>query len=117
MSRRRPIRPDTGYTLIETLVSVLLIGVLVSTISLATTTVLRTRNSTVGRTNNARSEQAIGLWMPGDLASAESVDTTAGALPCGPTPACPASGDVGGSNAVKLTWTTSVTDGSGNAIV
>jgi prepilin-type N-terminal cleavage/methylation domain-containing protein len=116
MSERRIDDRNSGYTLIELLISIVLTGVLIATISLATTTVLRSRNSTVGRANNARSEQAVGLWMPADLASAESVDTTAGAVPCGPSPACPAGNFLDGSNAVNLTWSGSEVDGSGNAV-
>ena len=119
-SQRRTIRrsraADGGYSLVELLICMSLIGVVVSAISMATATIARTRSSTVGRANNARSEQVIGLWMPADLASAETVDTTAGALPCGPTPACPPTANVGGSNAVMLTWTGSEIDGSGNAV-
>lgn len=107
---------DSGLTLVELLVCCALIGVIVSAISLATVTVYKTRASSMGRANNARSEQAIGLWMPSDLASAEAVDTSAGAVPCGPSPACPPGANVGGSNALMLTWTSSTTDHSGNAV-
>src|SRR5438045_1661237 len=98
MSDKRRLRRSEGFTLIEVLVSVAITGMIIATLSVATMVVFKTRASTSGRANNARSEQVVGMWMPGDLASAEAVDTTAGAMPCGPSPACPASANTGGSN-------------------
>ena len=114
--KSRRTKRENGFTLIEVLVSVAVTGMIVATLSVATITVFKTRASTTGRANNARSEQVVGMWMPGDLASAEVVDTTAGAVPCGPSPACPPTANVGGSNAVMLIWTSSEIDGSGNAV-
>src|SRR5690349_3941554 len=92
--RPRGGRSDGGFTLIEMLLSVVLMGTLVSVISFTTITILKTRASSAGRANNARSEQVIGVWMPGDLASAEAVDTSPSAVPCGPTPACPSGAEI-----------------------
>lgn len=104
-------------TLPEVTISVVITGIVVATLSMATTVILRQMDNTEGRTNNARSEQNVGLFMPADLSSAETVDTTPGAVPCGPTPACPASANIGGSNALMLTWTGSVFDVGTNAMV
>ncbi|MCU1361879.1 MAG: hypothetical protein JWN99_3168 [Ilumatobacteraceae bacterium] len=92
----------------ELLISVSLTGIVVASLGMATTVILRQTDNTRGRTSNARSEQAIGIYMPTDLSSAETVDTTPQAVPCGPAPACPAGTTLTGSNALMLTWTGSV---------
>jgi hypothetical protein len=103
-------------SLIELLLTVALSGTIVGTLSFSIIVVLRTHDNAQGRSNNARSEQNVGFFMPSDLASAELVDTTPGGMPCGPTPACPPGVDVGGSNALVLTWHASTTDVNGAAV-
>ena len=95
-------------TLPELLVSVTLTAILATTLAVATNVMLSNRENTMGRANNSRSEQNVGLFMPTDLASSESEDTDPGAVPCGPTPACPSTALIAGSNALLLTWTSSV---------
>ena len=90
-------------TLPEVLVSVTVTGMLVAAMATATSVILAQADNSRGRINNARSEQSVGIWMPNDLSSAEIVDTTAGASPCGTV--CPPNVNVGGSNALMLTWT------------
>src|SRR3954447_7459606 len=87
--RRTQQHRDSGMTLPELLVSVTLTGILMSSLALATNVMLSNHDNTLGRTNNSRSEQNVGLFMPTDLASSESEDTDPAAQPCGPTPACP----------------------------
>jgi hypothetical protein len=109
-------------TLPELLISVSLTGLLVTSLAMTSSVILRTHDNTEGRTNNARSEQNVGVWMPTDLASAETVDTEAVAAPCGATAAhptfaaCPAGVDLGGSNTLLLVWHGSTTDSSNNAV-
>ncbi|MGD9996369.1 MAG: VWA domain-containing protein [Ilumatobacteraceae bacterium] len=91
-------------TLPEVTISVVITGIVIATMSMATTVILRQMDNTEGRTNNARSEQNVSLFMPSDLSSAEDVTTDPAAVPCGPSPACPAGANVGGSNALMLTW-------------
>lgn len=100
-SQRR--RGDRGFTLPELLISVVITGTLVAAMATATSVILRQNDNSEGRFNNARSEQSVGIWLPADLASAEIVDTSPGASPCGS--ACPPGINVGGSNALMLTWT------------
>ncbi|MEP7201932.1 MAG: vWA domain-containing protein [Ilumatobacteraceae bacterium] len=95
-------------TLPEVLISVMLTGMICAALAMSITVVLRQTDNTEGRTNNARSEQSVSLWMPADLASADSVDTLPGALPC--TLPCPPEANIGGSNALMLTWTSQVFD-------
>lgn len=102
-------------TLPELLISIMVTGVLITGIAVATSVVLRQGDNSKGRLNNSRSEQSVGLWMPADLASAETVDTAASASPCGSS--CPADVNVGGSNALMLEWTGSaVSPSTGQAV-
>jgi hypothetical protein len=109
-------------TLPELLISVVLTGVLMTAITASITVVLAQGKNTLGRANNARSEQSVNIWLPTDLASAEGVDNTGSAKPCGdttrtpPDPPCPAGADVGGSNAIMLTWTGSQPGAGGVAV-
>ena len=107
-------RRDSGMTLPEVLISVVMTALLVTTISMSITVLYRQSDNTAGRTNNARSEQNVNVWMPTDLASAETVDTTPGASPCAPS--CPPGGDVGGTNALMLSWTGTVPGAGGVAV-
>ena len=106
MSKFERAGRDAGMTLPEVLIAVVVTGMLVAALATATTVILRQNDNSKGRLNNARSEQNVGLWMPSDLASAESVDTSPGASPCGSQ--CPPNVNVGGSNALMLTWTGSI---------
>jgi len=101
-------------TLPELLISVVLTGVLIASMSMSITVLYRQSDNTEGRVNNARSEQNVNVWMPADLASAESVDTTPQASPCAPS--CPPGGDIGGTNALMLTWSGTVPGPGGVAV-
>ncbi len=91
--RRGGERSDEGMTLTELLLSMVITGMVMAGLMAAATVMLRQVDNTEGRTNNARSEQNINLWMPTDLTSAESVDKLPGSVPCGGAlPACPAWG-------------------------
>ena len=96
-------------TLPELLISVVLTGILIASLAMSITVVYRQSDNTEGRVNNARSEQNVNIWMPADLASAETVDTTPQAVPC--TGNCPPGANVGGTNALMLTWTGTVSQG------
>jgi hypothetical protein len=95
-------------TLPELLISIMVTGTLVAAMAVSTAVILRQADNSEGRLNNTRSEQSVGLWMPADLASAETVSTDPAASPCSPPFApgpCPAGVNVGGSNALLLSWT------------
>ncbi len=89
-------------TLPELLIGITLTGLLVGVLAASISVILHQKNSSNGRTNNARAEQGVGVWMPADLASASDIDKTPGASPCAPS--CPAGINVGGSNALMLSW-------------
>lgn len=95
-------------TLPEVLISVVLTALLVTALAMSISVVLRQSDNTTGRVNNARSEQSVSLWMPADLASAEAVSVDAAAIPCDLP--CPPEANLGGSNALMLTWTSQTFD-------
>ena len=90
----------------EVLISIVVTTTLVAAMAMSISVIIKQADNTEGRLNNARSEQNVGLWLPSDLASAEDVELSAGASPCGAS--CPATANVGGSNALMLTWHTSI---------
>ncbi|MCB0999322.1 MAG: VWA domain-containing protein [Acidimicrobiales bacterium] len=105
---------DAGLTLVELIVTVMLLGLVVSSLTAAVIVMVREQDNSAGRLNVARSETSVATWLPGDLASAETVDVSAGASPCGTS--CPASAVTGGSNAIMLSWT-SLEAGRTDAVV
>ena len=104
---------DAGMTLPEVLITMVIMGTLLTALVAATTVIIRQQDNSTGRLNNSRSEQNVGIWMPSDLASAEGVITDPGASPCAPD--CPPNVNLGGSNTLMLTWTGS-TPGDTEAI-
>jgi prepilin-type N-terminal cleavage/methylation domain-containing protein len=110
------LRRDRGMTLPELLVSITIMGLIVTVLATAITVTLRQQSSTEGRLNVARSEQSVGLWMPADLSSADEVITDPTASPCG-AQVCPDGIDLSnGSNVVMMTWTVD-TDHHGNGFL
>gem|GEM_PF-1226267 len=108
-------RRDEGMTLVELLISIALTGVLVTALSGAVVVIMNQQSTGNGRLNNARAENGAGLWIPGDLASAgQNVDTSPSINPCFGT--CPVGADIGGSNAMMLSWSTLVAGGSGQSV-
>lgn len=128
MSARAQV--DRGMTLPELLIAITVLGLIVTVLASAIVVTLRQDRSTEGRFNVARAEQNIGMWLPGDLASAAAVTTDPLAMPCGrrhdatnATPAtdpepdwvitgesCPDLGLPAGSNALLLGWSVTETD-------
>ena len=113
---------DAGMTLPELLIAITILGLLVAVISSALVVTLRQESSTMGRLNVARSEQSVGMWLPGDLASAGVVSVEPDWSPCGqievdgvwsPTGVeCPPLGLPAGLNALMLGWSFKDADGN-----
>jgi hypothetical protein len=61
----------------------MLLGLVTASLSAAVIVMIRQQDNSEGRLNVARAEASLGLWLPSDLASADTVDDTAGASPCG----------------------------------
>lgn len=95
---------DRGVTLPELLIVVSIVGLIVAVLSTSVIVTLRQNDNTEGRINVARAEQNVGMWMPADLASANVVDTSPNASPCGAA-VCDGIVLSNGSNVVMLTWT------------
>ncbi|MEQ1698554.1 MAG: VWA domain-containing protein [Ilumatobacteraceae bacterium] len=104
--RQRTAAGEAGMTLPEVLITMVVMGTVMTALVAATTVILRQQDNSSGRLNNSRSEQSVGIWLPSDLASAEDVVTDAAASPCGAQ--CPPGVNVGGSNALMLSWTGSI---------
>ncbi|MDO9175518.1 MAG: prepilin-type N-terminal cleavage/methylation domain-containing protein, partial [Actinomycetota bacterium] len=79
LRRRATARLDDGMTLPEVLITMVIMGTLITSLVAATSVILKQQDNSEGRLNNARSEQNVGIWLPSDLASAEDVDTSPGA--------------------------------------
>ncbi len=94
--------PDRGSTLTELIITVMLLGLITSSLASAVIVIVRQQDNATGRLNVARAESNLALWLPADLASAEDVDESPNASPCGTT--CPPNAITGGSNAMMLTW-------------
>lgn len=100
-SSRARKHPDAGMTLIELLVSIMVIGGIVTVLAAAVTVVFRQDADTQARLDIARWEQSLALWLPADLTSASDVniDPTQPAAPGCSDEAC-----TFGSNALQLVW-------------
>lgn len=102
---------DSGVTLVELLVTLSILGLLVAVLSTAIIVTLRQQDNTDGRLNVARAEQQVSLWVPADLSSANTVDTSPQATPCG-APVCDGIDLSTGSNVMLLEWSTENGDGT-----
>ncbi|NND76214.1 MAG: VWA domain-containing protein [Ilumatobacter sp.] len=67
---------DAGLSMMEILVSMVIAGTLVSALTLAYSTILRTHPDTVNRVAVSKDVSFIQAWLPLDLASAIDVDMT-----------------------------------------
>ena len=103
-------RTDAGMTLPEVLICVVVLGMIMTVLSSAIIVTLRQQDNTTGRLNVARSEQTIGMWIPADLSSADTVDTSPDVTPCG-APTCDGIDLQAGSNVLLLSWSTELGEG------
>ena len=85
-------------TLIELLVSILVIGSIATVLAATLTVTFRQQGDTQGRLDVARWGQSLAMWLPSDLASASGVNADEADSPC-------ASAECTfGSNALHMTW-------------
>ena len=103
---------DGGFTLVEVVGTVMLLGLILVSITAAFAVVLQQQVASSGRINNAVSEQSVGQWLTPDLASSSGdTDISPGASACFTT--CPAGAENGGSNVMLFQWTSRSGDGAG----
>jgi prepilin-type N-terminal cleavage/methylation domain-containing protein len=69
-------RRDEGFTLPELLISILISGILIVSISMAFTTVLRTQSQATDRLAESKDITFVQTWLPVDLSSALETFTT-----------------------------------------
>jgi prepilin-type N-terminal cleavage/methylation domain-containing protein len=80
--RRGPARADAGFTLIELVVAVAILGVVMSAICAAMVAALRTNTETKARLEQSGDVQFSSTWLAEDIAGANTV-TTGGTAVCG----------------------------------
>jgi hypothetical protein len=103
---------DGGFTLVEVVGAVMLLGLIMASITAAFAVVVQQQASSFGRINNAVSEQSLGQWLTPDLASASGdTDISPGASAC--FTSCPPGAENGGSNVMLFQWATRSGDGNG----
>lgn len=102
-TRRRSTRPDGGFTLIEILIVMSILGLIIGTLSATFVVIVRTSPSTELRVDDARSTRGLATWLSHDTTSAPPyyisdpkgwIDTTTGG-------SCPGSS---GANLVEFSW-------------
>jgi len=97
-------RDDRGFTLVEVVVVMVLLGLVSLVIGFAITTVLRVTPTTESQINDARSVQGLTAWFPNDAASAErsaaGVRLAPASLNCSGVTAA-------GDNLLEFRWTVS----------
>ena len=97
-------RDDQGFTVIEVLIVIVVMGTLMSTLAAALVIALKTAPSTEARLDDARSTRGLATWLSYDTTSAPpflpeeaqgGIDITPGANDCGGA----------GTNLLHLKWT------------
>ncbi|MFW2333971.1 prepilin-type N-terminal cleavage/methylation domain-containing protein [Ilumatobacter sp.] len=96
---------DRGFTLIEAVIVVVLLGLVSLVIGFAITTVLRVTPTAESRVSTARSVQGLTVWFPADVASAVASGSNIITTPSGLT--CVGSESTPGVNLIELQWTVS----------
>jgi prepilin-type N-terminal cleavage/methylation domain-containing protein len=102
---------DGGFTLLETIVVVLLVSVLASVMVAVVAVILRNAPATEARTDDSRSYQRLLTWLPRDAASTEPGRFVFGSG----SPVCIGADTAGSQSLVQLKW--SPPDGSGKTYV
>jgi len=95
----RSTAPDAGFTLLEGLIVITLMGVLAVSLSAVITTVLKTSPAAEGRDDDARSLLGLITYMPEDVNS-----TPAGNFDRDETKVSGCSDPGGGVNLIHMTW-------------
>ncbi|HWL44599.1 MAG TPA: prepilin-type N-terminal cleavage/methylation domain-containing protein [Ilumatobacter sp.] len=103
---------DRGMTLPELMIAVTVAALIAGVLATSIIVTMRQRDNTEGRLNVARAEQNVSMWMPADLASADTVNTSPWLTPCG-SAMCDDIYLGDGSNVLMLEWSEA---GEGDAL-
>lgn len=103
---------DPGFTLIEAVICIALMGILSTVIAAAVVVTLKTSPAVANRADTAINVQGLVTWLPQDVDSAApgAFDTTQGS-----TSGCPGT-DPGVINVLKLTWREQITSTTNYAV-
>lgn len=105
-------RRRDGFTLVESLIVVVIMGVVIGSIAAIFSVVVRTTPSTEARADDARSLLGISTWLPADVSATPELPSAA-ATGSWDKAAGRASGCAGvdpGTNLLRLSWTEQVTN-------
>ena len=69
VAMRRAAHGDTGFTLIEVIIVLVILGVVMSTLSLALSVALRTNPDTESRIDDSRATRSLATWLSYDVSS------------------------------------------------
>ena len=73
---------ERGFTLVEVLVTVVVLGVVIAALGAGFSVGLRTMDSTANRLAGSMDAQLLGVHLPDDVASATSIDATPSSITC-----------------------------------
>jgi prepilin-type N-terminal cleavage/methylation domain-containing protein len=100
VSRRASRKADGGFTLIEVLVVVAVLGLLSTVLAATFVVVIRTNPANEQRVDDARILKGISTWLPPDIDS-----TPSAGFDTNPSKVSDCAGSHPGTNALHLTWT------------
>jgi prepilin-type N-terminal cleavage/methylation domain-containing protein len=106
---------DSGFTLVELLISIVLVAVLAGVVVVSFSVIVRTTPQAEARADDARSLLGLSTWLPSDLSStphtlctdAPNCLTAAGAWNRSPSTPSGCAGTDAGINVLRLVWTES----------
>lgn len=102
LTRRSPHRDEGGFTLVEVLLAVTIMGVVVGALSLALIVAMRSTGAATERLGDSQSAQLLTKWFAGDVQQADAVD----GVDTGPGTASGCAGADEGTNVVRFRTTT-----------
>lgn len=73
---RRVLRDESGFTLVELLIAVVVMGVISTVIGAAFTVGLRTMDDTSNRVSSSTDAQLLNMYLPADVQSATAATTS-----------------------------------------
>lgn len=108
--QRSPHRPDDGgFTIVEILVSIVVLGVITTVLGVAISVSLQAAPDTETRLDDARATRSLATWLANDTISTPPFmpEQTQGGIITDQSPSAPDNNDCGaaGTNLLHLQWT------------